>query len=127
MPDSPWLPGQRVTINRGTPTTIDRVTPGGRAIVGGRTFEPSGMERTGGDPWRRARLEMLTPEVEAEMEFAIRARASARVASDAVEAADKWVRKALGGPAHREFDPVDVARGERLTTAILQVLMERAG
>jgi hypothetical protein len=115
----PWVAGQQAVINRQTVVTIERVTPSGRAVVGGRTYNADGTERSK-DPWRRSRLEPLTVEIQAEMELVARGREVARDAHGAVDDAVKWLRQSLSW--HRMPEVADVEKAEKLSRAIRQAL-----
>lgn len=126
MSDNPqttgWIAGQQAVISREIIVSIDRVTPAGRAIVNGRTFEVDGRERTSGDTYRRSKLEPLSDEIKEEM--ALRERAS-RVSRDGyprIERAEKWFRQALGSWGGRIPERGDVEKAERLVAAIADVM-----
>lgn len=60
-----WKAGQAVEIGGryGSPAykaIIERVTPSGRAVIGGSQFAPDGTEIGGGEKWRRTRIEPWT-------------------------------------------------------------------
>jgi hypothetical protein len=113
-----WTKGQRAVINRREVVTIGRVTAFGRAIVGDRTFEKSGRQRTAGNPYRRAQLEPLTPEIEDEMALVIRGREAAHAVHAALDAAGRWLRGAFNLYRASVPDAADVERAERLLVAL---------
>lgn len=117
-----WQPGQRCVISRQTVVTIERVTPSGRAVAGDRTFGRDGIEICAGNPYGRPRLELLTPEIEAEIALSARGRKADWAASAALLAADKWLRSALSSRNIRIPDAADVDRAERLAEAIKKVM-----
>jgi hypothetical protein len=127
MPDNPqtngWRPGQAAVIDRSRLVTINRVTKTGRAIVGTSTFDAYGHEILAGGGMRRAKLELLTDEIKAEMALQERSLQASRAAHAAVDAAEKWLRATFSvfraGPTQLS----DVERAEHLTAAI-QVTME---
>lgn len=120
-PTTIWHVGQRATINRQTIVTIERVTPAGRPIANGRTFNADGTERLG-DPFRRSRLEPLTPEIQAEMDLVKRGQKASHDAFAAVEAADKWLRQALGSWGRKVPEAADVEKVEKLAAAIRHLM-----
>ena len=122
MTTTPWQPGQLAVIDRRGPVvTIDRVTRGGRAIVGDLTFDPNGRER-GGSSY----LEPLTPEIEAQMALVARSRVAGNAAFEAIHAAELLVRKAYRPwLKHGVADLADVEQIERLVAAIRGVLEEK--
>ena len=119
MSNQPWVKGQRAVINRRRIVTIDKVTPSGRAVVGGTTYDrdgwPCGKGRcTGGVE----KLEHLTPEIEAQValiERGDKARYSADLATDA---AIKWLRQDFSSFRQPVPKIADVERAERLAEAI---------
>jgi hypothetical protein len=117
-----WTPGQQAVINRQTVVTIDRVTPAGRAVANGRTFDVDGRERVAGDPYKRPKLEPLTPEIQAEMALVKHGRIASGALYSAIHNADCWQRKAFSTWGYRVPDIDDVDRAERLAAAILSNL-----
>jgi len=115
--DQTWRPGQRAVINRQRVVVIDKVTPSGRATVGHMAFNPDGFRR-GQSRYSADKLELLTPEIEAEMALVQRAGKVSRDAVKAVEGADKWLRTTFSPWRHEVPDPADVARAETLAAAI---------
>lgn len=113
-----WKAGQTAVISRDTIVIIDRVTPSGRAIVGGRTFEADGLERVAGSPYRRAKLEHITPEIQAEMALVERGQKARRAAQKAVEDAGQWLYKIFSPYRHDVPEANDVDEAERLAKAI---------
>lgn len=121
---TPWSVGQIAVINRQTVVTIEKVTPSGRVVAGGRTFDAGGIERKAGRDWcNRARLEPLTPEIQAEMELLRRAVKSSRDADRVIREVDTWLRKRFSLFGRREIpDITDVEKAERLVAAIREVM-----
>lgn len=118
-----WKVGQRAVISRTRVVTIERVTPAGRVIADGRTFNADGSERSSGAPYNRPKLEPFTPEIQAEMDLVIRGRKAANEAIVAVEMAEKWLRRTFSSWGGRSVpDAEDVEKAEKLTAAIQQVL-----
>lgn len=122
-----WQVGQQAVISRQTIVTIERVTPAGRVIAGGRTFDANGKERTGGDPYRRARLEPLTPEIQAGMDLVVRGQKAGAAADAAFTSADRWLRRALSTWDRRIPEAADVEKAERLIAAIQSVMEGETG
>lgn len=115
-----WHVGQQAVISRQTVVTVEKVTPSGRVTANGRTFDPTGKERTAGDPFRRAKLEPLTPEIQAEMDLVVRGRAASAAAYAAITAADKWL--ALSSLGRNVPDAADMDKAEALIAAIRSVM-----
>jgi regulator of protease activity HflC (stomatin/prohibitin superfamily) len=113
-----WHVGQRAIIDRRIFVTIEQVTPAGRAIAAGRTFDVNGIERSGRRSIRRSKLEPLTAEIEAEIALKKRALEARGAAQDALDVADKWVRRALSAWNATAPSADDVDRAERLAAAI---------
>ena len=124
-PAAPWAAGQRAVIDRRHIVTIERVTPSGQAFVKGRYFGKDGYERTSGYPYNRAKLELLTPEIEAEMELLRRARQVRETAERAIQDAGIFTRDALSTFGGRIPETADVDLAERLAAAIRGVMEER--
>ena len=122
---APWAAGQRAVIGRCRVVTIERVTSTGRAFVKGRYFGKDGYEITSGDPYNRAKLELLTPEIEAEMELLRRARQARESAEKAIQDAGIFTRDALSIFGGRIPDTADVDLAERLAAAIRGVMEGR--
>jgi hypothetical protein len=123
MPD--WTPNQRVARNRARIVTIDRVTKSGRAIIGDVTFDPNGIERSSGNPYRRDRIEPLTPEIEAEIMLRIRGQRALMEIRDALGAAETWSRN-MSAVWHKGVLSIEeVNRAERLAAAIRSILEEK--
>ena len=116
-----WQPGQRAVINRQQIVTIDRATPTGRAVVGDRRFAVDGYE-IGRGGFRQPLLELLTPEIEAEMALVVRGRSAGEGLSKALRDADGWLRNrfSIWGNFVPDAEAMDTA--ERLTAAIRQVM-----
>jgi hypothetical protein len=116
-----WLPGQRATIDRQQIVTIDRVTKGGRAVVGDRQFAVDGKEcgYRGSD---RRLLELLTPEIETDMKLREKRKAIFEKARQATLRAEQWISKIYS--PWRSFEPTDadVEKAERLAAAIARVI-----
>lgn len=117
-----WQVGQQAVISRRLVVTIERVTPSGRVTANGRTFDKDGMERSGGDPWRRSKIELLTPEIQAEMDLETRGNKARNDAYTAIDAASKWMRSTSGGLSRHIQQLADVEKTERLVAAIQGVL-----
>lgn len=118
--ETPWNVGQRVVIGRDTVATVARVTPGGRAIVNGRTFKATGWEYGGG--YSGSRLEPLTPSIEAELNL-IKTRWGAQQAvSKAIADTERWSRRKFS--AWNRFVPeaADIDKAERLIAAIREII-----
>lgn len=120
-----WRVGQQVIINRQIMTTIDRVTPSGRIVANGRTFNADGRERSGGSSFRRAQLEHFTADIKAEIDLISRGREASRNAVAAIENADKWLRRAFGTWDKKVPDADDVAKAEKIASAIRQIMEYR--
>lgn len=125
MTITPWKVGQQAVIDRKTVVTIDRVSPSGRAVVGGRTFDVDGRERAGADRYSRSKLELLTPEIQAEMDLVARVRRAARDADDAIKVAAYWLSGTLSQWRRRVPTAADVERAERLAAAIREVMEDK--
>lgn len=122
----PWRPGQQAVINRETVVTIERVTPVGRAIINGLTFNADGTGRSGGSRYLRARLEPLTPEIQAEMDFAVRGKNARAEADVAIDRAQQWLWQTFGLWGRGSVpEPSDVELAEEIAAA-LQRLMVRS-
>ncbi len=117
---SAWQVGQNAVIDRRQVVQIVRVTPSGRAVVAGMTFEADGRER--GNGRRRKTLEPLTDEIVAEMALEERGKAAANAAYRQLSDAERWVRRVFNSWGSRALDPADVDRAEKLTAAIRQVM-----
>lgn len=117
-----WNVGQTAIINRQQIVTVERVTSSGRAVAGGRTFDVDGTERAGGDRFRRARLEPLTPEIQAEIDLVDRGRKASNKAAAAVSAAEKWLQQSFGSWGRRVPEAEDVEMAERLAAAIGSIM-----
>ena len=113
-----WTVGQRAVIDRRIIVTVDKVLPSGRAKVGDRTFDANGLERNGGDKWRRSRLESLTPEIENEMALVKHAAFISNQLQATLLRVERWTRESFGPWPRRVPAASDVERGERLLTAI---------
>ena len=118
-----WYVGQAVVIDRRQIVTVARVTHCGWVVADGRTFWPSGVERTLKPAvGQRSRLTPLTPQLEAEITLCTRSK---RAQNDLVEElirVDKWLRSAL---PWRDVPVVeDVEKAERLAQAIRATLSE---
>lgn len=119
---TPWQAGQRAVINRQAVVTVDRVTASGRPKVGDRTFDVDGTERAAGVSfYRRAKLEHITPDIEAEMALRQRASAARSALYAALETVEKWQRDCFGS-FRGDPDEADVAKAERLVSAITGAL-----
>ena len=116
-----WTAGQRAVVGRSRIVTIDRVTPGGRAVVGDTTYEPDGRER-GGQPYRSPRLEALTPEIEQEMRLATQGADVSRRLNDLIKDADRWCRGTFSGWGRKVPELEDVEKAERLCEAMKAIL-----
>ncbi len=113
-----WIVGQRATINRQQIVTVERVTPAGRAIVEGRTFEVSGRERTNGDFYSRPMLEPLTPEIQAEMDLVARGRKVFPEAHSLMDTAKHWLQSEYSAWKHKIPKTEAMDRAEKLTAAL---------
>jgi hypothetical protein len=122
-----WQVGQKAVISRRLVVTITHVTPTGRVTANGRTFDKDGRERSGGDPWRRPKIEPLTPEIQAEMDLETRGNKARKDAYTALAAAEKWMRSTSGGLGRYIPELADVERTERLAAAIHGVLQQVEG
>ena len=118
-----WIVGQKAVISRAQVVTIERVTKSGWAVVGGRLFNLDGTERasrvTCGD-----KLELLTPEIQSEMDFKERACIASKEVRSAIICAEVWSKRAFwswGGSAQTAND---VDKAERLSAAIRSILQE---
>ena len=118
---TPWRAGQRATIDRQRVVTVERVTPAGRAVVDGRIFEIDGIERTSGR--RRLKLELLTPEIQAEMDLIIGSQRVFGEAARLMDVAAKWL-SAVYSPWRRRTEAEDVNRAEKLIVALREVMGE---
>ena len=112
-----WTPGQRAVINRSKIVTIDRVTPSGMAVVGDVRFSADGHNRV-----LCKKLEPLTPEIEAEIELFKRARIVGKLAHNAIQHAESWLRDRYGPFAKRTPEAADIAKAERFAAAIKEIL-----
>ena len=129
MSDPVWQADQRVVIGRRKVVTIERVTPAGRVIADGRTFDKNGLERRAGKHHERVKLELLTPEIEAEMAFSRRVAVTGQHAFNAVGDAQHWLQQRFHSflpinPVNVKLADIEIA--ERLTAAINQVLRVNA-
>ena len=115
-----WAVGQKAVINRREIVTIEKVTYAKRAKVKNRTFDVDGRETKPLDPWRPWRLEALTPEIEAEMALASRARAISKAADKCVRDVRLWLDNRFG--YSKAPEPADIEKAEALTAAINAVL-----
>lgn len=121
-----WTPGQRAVINRREIVTVISVTRGGRAKVGDRVFEFDGRERGhSGLSMCAPVLELLTPEIQAEVEFTKRSAAAYNNLVRFARAAERWATKNMRDDYGKlDASPEVVARAERLAAAIREVLGE---
>ncbi len=66
MPNKDWIknlkPGDQVTINGKYVKLVERVTPSGRIVVGGATYNSDGSMR-GGSSWNHSWLVEATPDI----------------------------------------------------------------
>ena len=115
--DEGWKPGQRCAIDRREIVTIDKVTPTGIAKVGIRSFSKNGFERGRGD-YRCPRLELLTPEIKAEMELRQRAILISSQFEKDVRQAEKWMREVLCIWSGRVPEAANVERAKRIMRAL---------
>jgi hypothetical protein len=123
MSDVGWKVGQRAVISRTTVVTIERVTPTGRVTAGGRKFGAGGWEAVKSGSWRvPPRLELLTPEIEAEMSLVVRGRAARLAAHAVLDDAYDWLRTVLDTWNGSVPDAEDVDKAERLAAAIQGVM-----
>lgn len=113
-----WKAGQEAVINRHTVVKIDRVTPTGRSVIGHRIFEADGRERTNGPWYRRSTLELLSPEIKAEMELRERGQKVSVALMLALEGAKKWTHTALSSWSKNVPDKQDVEHAERLVALL---------
>lgn len=118
MTDTPWKAGQKAVIDRREIVTIDRVTPTGRAVVGERTFRPSGYALGNASGY----LELLTPDVEAEMALTSRGRKASGKCFKLLLDAEKFLRAEFSAWRPRVPEQDAVERAERLEAALRAVL-----
>lgn len=124
MNNPTWTVGQEAIVDRREIVKIERVTPTGRVVAAGRTFDPDGVERRR-DQRRKALLEPLTTEVKAEIALVERGRKAHLGASRAIEQSDKWLRKSsLSSWQRSEPAVADVEKAEALAAAINAVIAE---
>ena len=66
MPNNDWIknlkPGDQVVVNGKYLKLVERVTPSGRVVVGGDTFNPDGWKRGDKDAWNHTYISEATPE-----------------------------------------------------------------
>lgn len=125
MTDPQWTPGQRAVIDRREIVTIERVTRGGKAVVGSRQFRPNGSEVS--SSLRSAQLDPLTPEIEAEMALAKKGSAATEKLRAVLNSAAQWCRSNMSHYNGWHYvcpTPADISRAERLTVAIQAILGE---
>lgn len=120
-----WQVGQQAVINGEQTVTIERVTPAGRAIAAGRTFNVDGTERTS-NHWNSAILHPLTPALQAQIDLRQRTKAARSALNNAVVAADQWARKSFSSWNRYQPPIEDVEKAERLAAAILAGLGDGA-
>lgn len=117
-----WRAGQKAAIDRRMIVTIDRVTPSGIVKIGKYAFNPDGRERmtrTSGYPYNSPkRLELLTPEVEAETRQYIRDRGILSRLGNEIEELTRLAQ--MLGPRFRDrkLTPTEIAWAERVLAAL---------
>lgn len=122
---TPWKVGQQAVIDRNRVVTIDHVTPSGRAMVAGRIYDVEGVHRIKGSRYNRSRLELLTPEIQAEMDLVERVREASRAADAAIWAAGRWMGKTFITLDLRALTAADVDKAEKLAAAIREVMEDK--
>lgn len=128
MTDHVWEKGQRAVINRRDIVTIDRVTKGGRVVVGERQFVPgwrAGAAREHGCVG--SIIEFLTPDIEAAMSQIVRIEATANKLHGAINAVRDWGRDKFWTYALRPPSEADYAKAQALAEAINAIMGQDGG
>lgn len=128
MNNPTWTVGQEAVIDRREIVRIERVTPTGRVVAGGRTFNPGGTEWRRWDQ-RKACLELLTAEVKAEIALVKRGNEASSEVARAINRSTKWLAvSSLYSFSGRSTTPTpdiaDVEKAEALAAAINAVIAE---
>lgn len=113
-----WEVGQKAVIDRRLIVTIEKVSATGRATANGMVFDIDGFRRGDRSRFSIAKLEALTPEIQAEMDLVARGIKVDNETASAIRAADNWLRQSFGGMGRRIPEIADVERAERLIAAI---------
>lgn len=113
-----WVVGQAVTINRAKVGMVECVTASGRAHVGARTFDKNGRERTAQPYHERALLEILTPEIEAEMALEGRGNYVSRELNTLLDNTQQWVRMSFDIWRRKVPNASDIDKAEKIIAAL---------
>lgn len=90
MSETRWQVGQRVVIDRDSVATVEKVSPSGRATIGGRVYRPDGLQMGRGNRWRASRIEAATPELLALIALRRRHVGAHAALSRAISAAERF-------------------------------------
>lgn len=125
MTEAKWFVGQEVIINRTLPILhVDKVTPTGRAVVDGRTFDASGFERAPNKIYGPGLLEPMTNEIGEEIAFRERASNVFSLIYKKLDKLEVWRKKAFSLWTKEIPSAANVERAERLAAAIDAIMGE---